>query len=136
MNSHKFSVGLPTELAPHEDPELLDLNENWGRSVEPRIRTDQYDGFRSHKEVRRVLCPELMHNVWGDHDNNVRIHLEIFHAPCALALSLRQFKELPSQLNTSSPLPEEPTGPSTAISTTPSCLTQGIPSAGPLIPLP
>jgi hypothetical protein len=36
-----------------------------------RLRTDAYDGFRLYSEVRRVLCHELTHNVWGDHDDNV-----------------------------------------------------------------
>ena len=71
MNSHEFSVGLLSELAPHEHPELLGLNTNRGQSIKLRIRTNEYDGFRSYNEIRRVLCHELAHNVWGDHDNNV-----------------------------------------------------------------
>jgi hypothetical protein len=71
MQKHKFSVGVLTELAPHEHPELLGLNENAGQQIKLRLRTDRYDGFRTYKEVRRVLCHELAHNVWGDHDNNV-----------------------------------------------------------------
>jgi hypothetical protein len=72
MQQHKFSVGLLTELAPHEHPKLLGLNENGGEAIKLRLRTDKYDGFRTYKEVRRVLCHELTHNVWGDHDDNVR----------------------------------------------------------------
>ncbi|ETW78704.1 glycoside hydrolase family 35 protein [Heterobasidion irregulare TC 32-1] len=79
MNKHEFSVGLLTELAPHEDPHLLGLNVNAGQAIKLRLRTDAYDGFRPYLEVRRVLCHELTHNKWGDHDNN--------------------FKELNSQLN-------------------------------------
>jgi len=79
MDSHRFSVGLLTELAPHEHPELLGLNTNQGQSIKLRIRTDRYDGFRSYRQIRRVLCHELAHNVWNDHDND--------------------FKELDSQLN-------------------------------------
>lgn len=71
MNSHQFSVGLLTELAPHEHPGLLGLNVNQGQSIKLRIRTDRYDGFRSYKDIRRVLCHELAHNLWGDHDDNV-----------------------------------------------------------------
>jgi hypothetical protein len=71
MNEHKFSVGLLTELAPHEHPGLLGLNKNAGESILLRLRTDQYDGFRLYSDVRRVLCHELTHNVWGDHDDNV-----------------------------------------------------------------
>ncbi|KAF8838990.1 WLM-domain-containing protein [Paxillus ammoniavirescens] len=79
MQKHKFSVGVLTELAPHEHPGLLGLNVNAGQAIKLRIRTDAYDGFRPYLEVRRVLCHELTHNVWQDHGNN--------------------FKELNSQLN-------------------------------------
>lgn len=72
MQKHKFAVGTLTELAPHEQPHLLGLNVNAGEAIKLRLRTDDYAGFRTYKEVRRVLCHELTHNVWGDHDNNVR----------------------------------------------------------------
>jgi hypothetical protein len=73
MQEHKFSVGLLTELAPHEHPGLLGLNKNAGESISLRLRTNLYDGFRLYSEVRRVLCHELSHNVWGDHDDNVSV---------------------------------------------------------------
>ena len=73
MQKHQFSVGLLTELAPHEHPGLLGLNENRGVAIKLRLRTDRYDGFRLYSEVRRVLCHELAHNVWGDHGENVRV---------------------------------------------------------------
>ncbi|KAF8315397.1 WLM-domain-containing protein [Clavulina sp. PMI_390] len=79
MAEHKFVVKLLTELAPHEHPNLLGLNENSGQAIKLRIRTDAYDGFRSYPDIRRVALHELTHNVWGPHDNN--------------------FKELNSQLN-------------------------------------
>ncbi|KAI0285767.1 WLM-domain-containing protein [Russula aff. rugulosa BPL654] len=79
MVIHQFSVGLLTELAPHEPPELLGRNMNIGQAIELRLRTDRYDGFRSYRDIRRVLCHELAHNVWSDHSNN--------------------FKELESKLN-------------------------------------
>ncbi|KAI0318757.1 WLM domain-containing protein [Amylostereum chailletii] len=72
MSLHKFTVGLLTELAPHEQPHLLGLNVNAGEAIKLRLRTDEYDGFRTYKEVRRVLCHELTHNVWGDHDDNFK----------------------------------------------------------------
>ncbi|KAI9062536.1 WLM-domain-containing protein [Trametes sanguinea] len=72
MHKHQFSVGTLTELAPHEQPHLLGLNVNAGQAIKLRLRTDRYDGFRTYKEVRRVLCHELTHNVWGDHDNNFK----------------------------------------------------------------
>ncbi|TRM58731.1 WLM domain-containing protein [Schizophyllum amplum] len=79
MQRHQFAVGLLTELAPHEHPNLLGLNVNAGQEIKLRIRTDRYDGFRLYADIRRVLCHELTHNVHGDHDND--------------------FKELNSQLN-------------------------------------
>ncbi|KAF9466160.1 WLM-domain-containing protein, partial [Collybia nuda] len=72
MQKHQFSVGVLTELAPHEHPGLLGLNVNAGQAIKLRLRTDRYDGFRLYAEVRRVLCHELTHNVWGDHDNNFK----------------------------------------------------------------
>ncbi|KAI0642280.1 WLM-domain-containing protein [Trametes meyenii] len=72
MRKHRFSVRVLTELAPHEQPHLLGLNVNAGMAIKLRLRTDIYDGFRTYKEVRRVLCHELTHNVWGDHDNNFK----------------------------------------------------------------
>lgn len=72
MQTNQLSVGLLTELAPHEHPELLGLNVNAGQEIKLRIRTNAYDGFRLYADVRKVLCHELAHNVWGDHDDNVR----------------------------------------------------------------
>lgn len=71
MRKHQFAVGTLTELAPHEHPNLLGLNVSAGQAIKLRLRTNDYEGFRTYKEVRRVLCHELTHNVWGDHDNNV-----------------------------------------------------------------
>jgi hypothetical protein len=71
MQQHRLSVGLLTELAPHEHPGLLGLNVNAGEAIKLRLRTNELDGFRLYTEVRRVLCHELAHNVWGEHDNNV-----------------------------------------------------------------
>ncbi|KAJ7675484.1 WLM domain-containing protein [Mycena rosella] len=79
MQLHKFSVGVLTELNPRERPDLLGLNTNRGEEIKLRIRTDSFDGFRVYSEVRRTLCHELAHNVFGPHDND--------------------FKELNSQLN-------------------------------------
>jgi len=72
MQQHEFSVGVLTELAPHEQPQLLGLNVSAGEAIKLRLRTNDYDGFRPYKDVRRVLCHELTHNVWGDHDNNFK----------------------------------------------------------------
>jgi len=72
MLTNQLSVSLLTELAPHEHPNLLGLNMNAGQAIKLRLRTDRYDGFRIYNEVRRVLCHELTHNVWGDHDENFK----------------------------------------------------------------
>jgi len=71
MLIHHFSVGLLTEVAPHEPPDLLGLNINAGQVIKLRLRTALYDGFRSYSDIRRVLCHELAHNVWDDHENGV-----------------------------------------------------------------
>ncbi|KAL9097712.1 MAG: hypothetical protein Q9165_000038 [Trypethelium subeluteriae] len=74
MRKHKFSVGLLTEMDPavhttHES-RTLGLNRNRGEVIELRLRTDAYDGYRDYGTIRRTLCHELTHNVWGDHDRN------------------------------------------------------------------
>ncbi|KAF9818272.1 hypothetical protein IEO21_02900 [Rhodonia placenta] len=72
MQKHSLAVGVLTELAPHEHPNLLGLNVNAGQAIKLRLRTDRYDGFRLYGDVRKVLCHELTHNVWGDHDDNFK----------------------------------------------------------------
>lgn len=97
MQKHQFSVGVLTELAPHEQPHLLGLNVNAGQAIKLRLRTDRYDGFRTYKDVRRVLCHELTHNTWSDHDDNVSDH---GHVSSLVSSFLHvQFKELNSKLN-------------------------------------
>ncbi|KFX86777.1 hypothetical protein V490_08861 [Pseudogymnoascus sp. VKM F-3557] len=78
MRRHKFSVPLLTEMNPVEHTtasmdgvsRTLGLNRNRGEVIELRLRTDAYDGYRDYKTIRRTLCHELAHNVWGDHDRN------------------------------------------------------------------
>ncbi|RFU33397.1 hypothetical protein B7463_g2953, partial [Scytalidium lignicola] len=78
MRKHKFSVPLLTEMDPisytesnHEGTtRTLGLNRNRGEVIELRLRTDAYDGYRDYKTIRRTLCHELAHNVWGPHDRN------------------------------------------------------------------
>ncbi|KAG9102961.1 hypothetical protein FRC06_000666 [Ceratobasidium sp. 370] len=72
MRLHRFSVGLLTELAPHEHPDLLGLNVNGGQTILLRIRTNAYDGFRTYGEIRRVLCHELAHNVYNGHGDDFK----------------------------------------------------------------
>jgi hypothetical protein len=74
MRTHKFSVPLLTEMDPamhttHES-RTLGLNRNGGEVIELRLRTDAYDGYRDYKTIRKTLCHELAHNVWGPHDRN------------------------------------------------------------------
>lgn len=74
MRKHKFSVGLLTEMNPAEhtthESKTLGLNRNRGEVIELRLRTDRYDGYRDYKVIRKTLCHELSHNVWGEHDRN------------------------------------------------------------------
>ncbi|KAI1614786.1 WLM domain-containing protein [Exophiala viscosa] len=74
MRKHKFSVGLLTEMNPAEhtthESRTLGLNRNAGEVIELRLRTDGYDGYRDYKVIRKTLCHELSHNVWGEHDRN------------------------------------------------------------------
>ena len=78
MRKHEFSVGLLTEMNPIEHTtsslegttRTLGLNRNRGEVIELRLRTDAYDGYRDYKVIRKTLCHELSHNVWGEHDRN------------------------------------------------------------------
>lgn len=74
MRKHGFSVGLLTEMNPAEhtthESKTLGLNRNRGEVIELRLRTDSYDGYRDYKTIRKTLCHELAHNVWGEHDKH------------------------------------------------------------------
>jgi hypothetical protein len=74
MRTHKFSVPLLTEMDPAmhttQESRTLGLNRNQGEVIELRLRTDAYDGYRDYKTIRKTLCHELAHNVWGPHDRN------------------------------------------------------------------
>ncbi|KAF2097113.1 WLM-domain-containing protein [Rhizodiscina lignyota] len=74
MRTHKFSVPLLTEMDPAQhtthESRTLGLNRNRGEVIELRLRTDAYDGYRDYKTIRKTLCHELAHNVWGEHDRN------------------------------------------------------------------
>ncbi|KAK3055969.1 hypothetical protein LTR09_003203 [Extremus antarcticus] len=73
MRKHGFAVGLLTEMDPAEhtthESRTLGLNRNRGEVIELRLRTDAYDGYRDYKVIRKTLCHELAHNVWGEHDS-------------------------------------------------------------------
>lgn len=74
MSTHKFSVGVLTEMDPAQhtthESRTLGLNRNQGEVIELRLRTDAYDGYRDYKIIRKTLCHELAHNVFGEHDRN------------------------------------------------------------------
>lgn len=74
MSTHKFSVGVLTEMDPAQhtthESRTLGLNRNRGEVIELRLRTDAYDGYRDYKIIRKTLCHELAHNVFGEHDRN------------------------------------------------------------------
>ncbi|KAI9767928.1 MAG: hypothetical protein M1835_006966 [Candelina submexicana] len=74
MLKHKWTVPLLTEMNPAEhttqESRTLGLNRNRGEVIELRLRTDAYDGYRDYRTIRKTLCHELAHNVWGEHDRN------------------------------------------------------------------
>lgn len=74
MQRHKFSVPLLTEMNPVEHTTMtgrtLGLNRNKGEVIELRLRTDAYDGYRDYRTIRKTLCHELAHCVFGDHDRD------------------------------------------------------------------
>ncbi|KAJ6145371.1 hypothetical protein N7470_009266 [Penicillium chermesinum] len=74
MAKHQFSVPLLTEMNPAEhttsESRTLGLNRNKGEVIELRLRTDAYDGYRDYRTIRKTLCHELAHCVFGDHDRN------------------------------------------------------------------
>ncbi|KAL4934634.1 putative zinc metalloproteinase [Aspergillus undulatus] len=74
MSTHKFSVGLLTEMDPvlHTTSEsrTLGLNRNKGEVIELRLRTDAYDGYRDYRTIRKTLCHELAHCVFSEHDRD------------------------------------------------------------------
>ncbi|KAJ9618448.1 hypothetical protein H2203_009045 [Taxawa tesnikishii (nom. ined.)] len=74
MRKHKFSVGMLTEMNPAEhtthESRTLGLNRNRGEVIELRLWTDDFQGYRDYRVIRKTLCHELAHNVWGEHDRN------------------------------------------------------------------
>jgi hypothetical protein len=48
----------------------LGLNRNKGEVIELRLRTDAYDGYRDYRTIRKTLCHELAHCVFGPHDRD------------------------------------------------------------------
>lgn len=65
-------MGVLTEMDPAQhtthSSRTLGLNRNKGEVIELRLRTDAYDGYRNYKIIRKTLCHELAHNVFGEHD--------------------------------------------------------------------
>lgn len=52
------------------DSRTLGLNRNKGEVIELRLRTDAYDGYRDYRTIRKTLCHELAHCVFGEHDRD------------------------------------------------------------------
>lgn len=73
MKTHGLKVGLLAELDPltntSSGERRLGLNENGGSVIRLRIRTDDYQGFCAYNDVKKVLCHELAHNTFGEHDD-------------------------------------------------------------------
>ena len=71
MRAHRWTVPLLTEMNPAEhtthESRTLGLNRNQGEVIELRLRIDAYDGYRDYKTIRKTLCHELAHNVYGEH---------------------------------------------------------------------
>jgi hypothetical protein len=44
---------------------ILGLNKNAGEEISLRLLTDDLEGTRLYREVRKVLLHELAHNVFG-----------------------------------------------------------------------
>lgn len=76
MREKRWRVGLLTELRPEgrvgETPCLLGLNVNRGAEIRLRIRTDDWQGFRTIAQMLQVLAHELAHCVYGAHDNDFK----------------------------------------------------------------
>lgn len=74
MEKYKWKVGLLTELDPafntNHESRKLGQNRNKGEVIEIRIRTDDYGGWCEFKEVIKVVCHELAHNEFSEHDRN------------------------------------------------------------------
>lgn len=74
MRTHRFGVGLLTEMDPRahttRESRTLGLNRNAGEVIELRLWTDDFEGYRDYRTIRRTLCHELAHNVFGEHDSN------------------------------------------------------------------
>lgn len=74
MHKYKWTVPVLTELDPasntQRDSKLLGLNRNHGQVIELRLRTDDYEGFRSYNSIRATLCHELTHNIYGEHNRD------------------------------------------------------------------
>lgn len=74
MAKHHFSVPLLTEMNPAEhttsESRTLGLNRNRGEVIELRLRTDAFDGYRDYRTIRKTLCHELAHCVYGEHDRD------------------------------------------------------------------
>ena len=77
MQEKQWHVGALREMLPEgrvgEDPVcVLGYNVNHGQEIRLRLRTDDLTGFRSILSIRHVLCHELAHNEFSEHDNRFK----------------------------------------------------------------
>ena len=81
MRTRRFKVGTLCELDPLDaDIEqaqkgegekcLLGWNRNFGQRIALRLRTDDFKSFRSYDSIITTLVHELVHNVYGEHDDS------------------------------------------------------------------
>jgi hypothetical protein len=61
MKRNQWSIGLLSELHPHEDRTILGYNMNKGQKIALRLRTEELDAFRPYDMIRDVLLHELTH---------------------------------------------------------------------------
>lgn len=74
MAKYRWNVGCLSELFPEgkvgeSSVCVMGLNEDKGRRIRLRIRTDDLNGFRKILSIRKVLFHELAHNVHSEHDD-------------------------------------------------------------------
>ncbi len=80
MKTRRFKVGTLCELDPLDadleqaqkgegDKCLLGWNRNFGQRIALRLRTDDLKSFRKYDSIINTLIHELVHNIYGNHDD-------------------------------------------------------------------
>lgn len=73
LKEYKWKIPLLSEMYPEGKVGIsavcvLGLNVGNGREIRLRIRTDDLTGFRKYSSMLKVLCHELAHNHFSEHD--------------------------------------------------------------------